>query len=93
LKAALPKEATEGLSYGMPAFKLKSPVFGYAAFKEHCTLFPMSGSFLDGFTEDLKGYEVSKGGVRFDPKKPLPATLVRKLVKARVAGLAKPGAQ
>jgi uncharacterized protein YdhG (YjbR/CyaY superfamily) len=85
IRAALPAEATEGISYGMAAFKYKGPVAGIAAFSDHCGYFVMSGTLLDSFKDELKDYTVSKGGVRFPLDKPLPATLVKKLVKARMA--------
>ena len=85
IRAAAPKEATEKLSYGMPAFHYKGALVGYAAFKEHCSFFPMSASLLDDFAEDVKGYRTSKGTLQFAQDKPLSAALVKKLVQARVA--------
>jgi uncharacterized protein YdhG (YjbR/CyaY superfamily) len=85
IRSALPREATEGISYGMPTFKYKGPVAGYAAFADHCAYFVMSGTLLDSFKDELKGYATSKGGFRFPAGKPLPAALVKKLVKARMA--------
>jgi uncharacterized protein YdhG (YjbR/CyaY superfamily) len=85
IRAAAPPESTEGMSYGMPAFKYKGPLMGYAAYTDHCSLFVMSGTLLDDFKEELKGYATSKGGIQFPVNKPLPATLVKKLVKARAA--------
>lgn len=85
IRAAAPKEATEAISYGMPAFKYKGSLVAYAAFKEHCSFFPMSGTLLEHFQADLTKYETSKGTIRFPADKPLPATLVKKIVKARVA--------
>jgi uncharacterized protein YdhG (YjbR/CyaY superfamily) len=84
IKAAAPKEATEGLSYGMPAFRYKGALVGYAAFKEHCSFFPMSASLLDTMKDDLQGYRTSKGTLQFPMDKPLPAALLKKMVKARV---------
>lgn len=85
IRSAAPKGATEAISYGMPVFKYNGPLAGYAAFSGHCSFFPMSGTLLEDFQEELAGYSVSKGTIRFAPDKPLPASLVRKLVKARVA--------
>lgn len=85
IRSALPPEATEGISYGMPAFKHKGPVAGYAAFPGHCAYLVISGTLLDSFQEELKGYATSKGGIRFPVDKPLPAVLVKKLVKARMS--------
>jgi uncharacterized protein YdhG (YjbR/CyaY superfamily) len=85
IRSAAPAEATEGLSYGMPAFQYKGGLMGYAAFSKHCSLFPMSGSALEAFADELKGFETSKGTIRFTVEKPIPAALLKKLVKARVA--------
>ena len=85
IRAAAPKEATEAISYGMPAFKYKGALVGYAAFKHHCSFFPMNGALVEQFQEELKKYETSKGTIRFSVDNPLPAALVKKLVKARVA--------
>ena len=85
IRSSLPPQATEGISYGMPAFKHNGPVAGYAAFPDHCGYFVMSGTLLDSFKEELKGYTTSRGGIRFPVDKPLPAALVKKLVKARLA--------
>lgn len=85
IRSAAPAGATEGISYGMPAFHYNGPLVGYAAFAKHCSFFPMSGTLLGEFEEDLKPYSLSKGTIRFPPGKPLPSTLIGKLVKARVA--------
>lgn len=85
IRAAAPKEATEKLSYGMPSFYYKGGLMAYAAFAKHCSLFPMSGSLIKQFEMELAGYKTSKGTIQFRQDKPLPAALVKKLVKARVA--------
>jgi uncharacterized protein YdhG (YjbR/CyaY superfamily) len=85
IKAAAPAEATEGLSYSMPAFRYKGALVAYAAFKDHCSFFPMQASLIDAMKDELKGYRTSKGTLQFTVDKPLPATLVKKMVKARVA--------
>lgn len=85
IRAAAPKEAEECISYQVPSFKYKGPLVGYAAFPEHCSFFVMSGTLLGGFQTELAKYETSKGTIRFALDKPLPATLIRKLVKAKVA--------
>lgn len=85
IRAVVPKEATEGISYGMPCFRYKGALVGYAAFKEHCSFFPMSATLLDEFAGELGEYRTSKGTLQFAVDKPLPATLLKKLVKARVA--------
>jgi uncharacterized protein YdhG (YjbR/CyaY superfamily) len=83
IKAAAPK-ATEVISYQMPGFKYHGMLVFFAAFKNHCSLFPGS-SVMEAHKDDLKSYETSKGTIRFTIDKPLPAALVRKIVKARVA--------
>src|SRR2546427_10400761 len=83
IKAAAP-EATEGISYGIPMFKHHGMLVGYAAFKDHCSLF-MSTYVTRALTKELAAYDTSKGTIRFTADKPLPTTLVRKLVKARIA--------
>lgn len=85
IRSAAPREATEAISYGIPAFKYKGMLVAYAAFANHCSFFPASGELLKEFAEDLKDYPCSKGTIRFGVDKPLPATLVKKLVKARAA--------
>jgi uncharacterized protein YdhG (YjbR/CyaY superfamily) len=83
IRAAAPK-AEECISYGVPAFRLNGRfLVGLAAAANHCSFYP--GSATQAFSVDLKGYETSKGTVRFQASKPLPGSLVRKLVKARTA--------
>lgn len=84
IRAAVPTETVEEISYGMPAFRYKGGLVGYAAFKQHCSFFPMSTSLLDDFAEDVKNFRTSKGTLQFPQDKPLPAALVKKMVKARV---------
>jgi uncharacterized protein YdhG (YjbR/CyaY superfamily) len=69
----------------MPAFILGKPIAGFIAAKDHCSYFPMSGGVVAALQDELKGYETSKGTVRFPVGKPPPAALIRKLVKARLA--------
>jgi uncharacterized protein YdhG (YjbR/CyaY superfamily) len=85
IRSAAPAEATEAIGYRMPTFRYKGALVAYAAFKSHCSLFPMNASLLEAFKDELKEYKTSKGTIRFPMDKPLPATLVKKLVKARVA--------
>jgi len=78
--------AGECISYGLAAFKLDGrPLVALGAGKDHCAFYLMSGSTVEDHAEDLKKYDTSKGTIRFQPDKPLPASLVRKLVKARIA--------
>jgi uncharacterized protein YdhG (YjbR/CyaY superfamily) len=83
IHAAIPG-ATECISYGMPGFRYEGKVVAWmGAAANHCALYP--GGITGVFEQELKGYDVSKGTVRFAPDDPLPATLVKKLVKAAVA--------
>ena len=84
IRSAVPAETTEVISYGIPAFKWKNVVVWYAAFSDHCSLFP-TASVIDRFKDEVKNYRVSKGTIHFPVDKPLPATLVKKMVKARLA--------
>ena len=79
-------DAVEGFSYGVPAFRLEGrPLIGYSAAKDFCSLYPMSGTVLRSLAKELEGYDTLKGTIHFTPQKPLPISLVRKLVKARIA--------
>lgn len=78
-------DAEECLSYGMPAFKVQGKtVAGFAAFTNHLSYMPHSGSVLATLTEDVAAYDTSKGALRFPIDKPLPKRLVRKLIRARM---------
>lgn len=81
-------DAVEGISYGMPVFKVDGKaVCGFAAFNEHLSYFPHSGSVLPQLTKELAGYSMTKGTLRFAIDKPLPASLVKKLIAVRLAEL------
>ncbi len=84
IRSAVPPQATEAISYGMPAVRYKGVLVWYAAFAKHCSLFP-TASVIEAFKKELKGFSTTKGTIHFPTDKPLPAPLVRKLVKARVA--------
>lgn len=89
LRELLP-EAQEGLSYGVPAFKLDGEtVAGYAYFANHCSYFPHSGAVLTQLADELNDFEWSKGTLRFAPGSPLPEHLVRRLVETRLGQLAR----
>jgi uncharacterized protein YdhG (YjbR/CyaY superfamily) len=83
IRSVVPREATEVISYGIPSFKFKGWLVGYAAFANHCSFFP--GALPKKFANELKGFSTSKGTIRFPVDKPLPAALVKKLVRARIA--------
>jgi uncharacterized protein YdhG (YjbR/CyaY superfamily) len=84
IQSVVPHGATEIISYGMPAFKHNGVLVWFAAFSDHCSLFP-TASVIEAFKKELKGYTTSKGTIQFPVDKPLPTTLVKKLVKARIA--------
>jgi uncharacterized protein YdhG (YjbR/CyaY superfamily) len=84
IQTALPSQATETISYGIPAFKLKKILVYFAAFTNHCSFFP-TAAIIEEFKDDLAGYTISKGTVQFPTNKPMPAALVKKMVRARVA--------
>lgn len=84
IRSTVPAEAAEAISYGIPVFKHKGAVVWFAAFRDHCSLFP-GASVIAAFKDELKDYQTSKGTIRFPLDKPLPPALVKKLVKARMA--------
>jgi uncharacterized protein YdhG (YjbR/CyaY superfamily) len=87
IRIAVP-DATEVISYRMPAYKYHGKLLvGFAAFKDHCSFFVMSPNVMRAHAVELKSYDITKGGggIRFPVNKPLPAVLVKKLVKARIA--------
>lgn len=87
IRGVAPAEAVECISYRIPAFKYHGMLIFFAAFAKHCSLFPASLAVIAKFKNELKGFEVSKGTIRFPVDKPFPAPLLEKIVKARVAEL------
>ena len=78
--------AEECISYGMPAFRLNGKLIaGFKAAASHCSFHPMSGNTVATLKVDLARYDTSQGTIRFSARAGLPATLVRKLVKTRIA--------
>jgi len=87
IRAAAPG-AVEGFSYRMPCFRLDGrPLVWYAAFTQHCSLFPITGAIRKAHAAALKGFHTATGTVRFPIDEPLPVGLVKRLVKARIAEL------
>jgi uncharacterized protein YdhG (YjbR/CyaY superfamily) len=82
--SACPKGAIETISYGIPTFKHNGGICAIAAFKDHCSLFPMSYFVIDKFRPQLTRFKISKGTVRFPIDKPLPTQLLKKIIKARL---------
>ena len=83
IQSVVPAGTTEVLSYRMPAFRFKRVLVWYAAFSDHCSLFP-TASVIEKLEQELQGYAVSKGTIQFPTDKPLPSSLVKKIVKARL---------
>ena len=82
IKRAAPK-AEECINYQLPAFRLNGKfLVAYGAATNHCAFYP--GSTVKALKDELKGYDTSKGTIRFPANKPLPSTLVRKLIKLRI---------
>ena len=84
IRAAAP-DAQECISYRIPCYKQDGMLVGFAAAARHCSFCLLDGTSTAAHAADLKAYHTSKGTIRFTPNKPLPAALVRKLVKARLA--------
>ena len=84
IRSAAPK-AVECIGYGLPGFRQNRMLVGLGATENHCAFYLWSGETLQGFSKELKGYDASKGTIRFQADDPLPEDLVRKLVKARVS--------
>lgn len=85
IKSVAP-EAEEYFYYQLPAFRLKGKrLVAFGAATNHCSLYPLSAVVVQAHQDDLKKYDTSPGTIRFPPAQPLPLTLVRKIVKARIA--------
>jgi uncharacterized protein YdhG (YjbR/CyaY superfamily) len=83
IHAAAPK-ATECISYQIPTFRQNGMLVGFGATRNHCAFYLLSSTTVQTFKNELAGYDTSKGTIRFQPDHPLPAALVRELVKARI---------
>ena len=90
IRSSVPPEAIETISYGIPAFKHKGVLVWFAAFSNHCSLFPTS-SVIAAFKNELKGFSTSKGTIHFPIDKPLPTALIREIVKARLVQIQSKG--
>lgn len=84
IRSVLPRDATETISYQIPAFVRDGVIVWYAAFADHVSLFPR-GSVLATFKDELTGFKRSKGTVQFPLDKPLPVALIKRILKARLA--------
>jgi uncharacterized protein YdhG (YjbR/CyaY superfamily) len=83
IRSVAPPEVIEIISYGIPTFKYKGMLASFAAFSDHCSLFPGAGPTIE-FKNELKNFQTSKGTIRFAPDKPLPTALLKKLIKTRI---------
>ncbi|PYT99567.1 MAG: hypothetical protein DMG38_11165 [Acidobacteria bacterium] len=86
IRSVVPPDAGETISYGIPAFKTKKVLVWFAAFSDHCSLFP-TAAIIDKFKNQLKAFSTSRGTIHFRLDKPLPIPLIKTIVKARVAQL------
>lgn len=84
IRSVVPSETSEVLSYKIPAFKYKQVLVWYAAFSDHCSLFP-TAAMIEKFKDELKQLRKSKGTIQFPIDKPLPATLIKKIVRSRLS--------
>lgn len=84
IRSAVPPGATETISYKIPAFRHGEIIIWFAAFANHCSIFP-TARVIKQFKNDLKPFTISKGTIQFPTDKPLPASLLKKMVKARLA--------
>jgi uncharacterized protein YdhG (YjbR/CyaY superfamily) len=84
IRSVVPRDATETINYRMPAFTRNGVLLWYAAFADHCSLFP-AGAVVETFKNDLKDFKTSKGTIQFPLDKPLPIGLIKRIVRARVA--------
>jgi uncharacterized protein YdhG (YjbR/CyaY superfamily) len=84
IRSAAP-EAEEGISYQIPTFKQDGMLVSFAAFETHCSFFPGSHAHWPQFAKEMKPFKSGKGTLQFSPERPIPASLVRKIVKVRLA--------
>ncbi|HEV7522631.1 MAG TPA: DUF1801 domain-containing protein [Candidatus Angelobacter sp.] len=84
IRSVVPADAIEIISYKIPAFKHKKVLVWYAAFANHCSLFP-TAAVIETFKDELKGFSTSKGTIHFPTDKPMPLALIKKLTQTRVA--------
>jgi uncharacterized protein YdhG (YjbR/CyaY superfamily) len=83
IRSIAPK-AIEKISYQIPTFNYLGPLVGFAAFKNHCSFYVMSPEVMSLFKDELKSYDTATATIRFSADKPLPESLVKKIVKARI---------
>jgi uncharacterized protein YdhG (YjbR/CyaY superfamily) len=81
----LAPDASELITYGMPGFKQNGGLIGYAAFKKHCSIFPMGALANEILAEKLAPWRTSKGTMQFTKDNPIPDELLKELIKTRIA--------
>ncbi len=82
---AVVPDAEQTINYGMPMIRYQGKMLvGFDTFKNHCSLFPCSGSVVSFFEEALKNFETTKGSIHFTIEKPLPLALIKKITKYRI---------
>jgi uncharacterized protein YdhG (YjbR/CyaY superfamily) len=81
-------DAVETISYGMPAFKLRGKLLvSYAGWKAHCSIYPLTDTFMESHADAIEGFDRTKGSLHFTPQSPLPAPVLEDLVRARMADI------
>jgi uncharacterized protein YdhG (YjbR/CyaY superfamily) len=83
IRSAAP-QAEEVISYQIPTYKYHGPLVHFAAFRNHCSFFAVSKSIMDRYSNELEPWDTSGTTIHFSAKNPLPASLVKKIVKARI---------
>jgi len=87
-------DAEETIAYDMPAFRLAGRfLVSYAGWKRHCSLYPLTDSFLAAHAAEIEGFGRTKGSIHFTAAKPLPPALLDELIRTRVADLAVEGSE
>jgi uncharacterized protein YdhG (YjbR/CyaY superfamily) len=80
----LAPSATEGIAYGMPVFRYHGYLLGFAAFKQHLSLFTMNGTYIAEHARELEKYPATKGAIHFTAEQPLPPSLLRRIIQDRM---------
>lgn len=85
VRSVVPEDSIETFSYGVPSFRYNGKaIVAYAASKGHCAYYPMNPALIMKFKDELKDFSTDKGTIRFTPDEPLPVSLVKRMVKARL---------
>ncbi len=84
IRSVVPREAAEVISYRIPAFRHQGIIVWYAAFSDHCSLFP-TATVIEEFKAELKDFSTSKGTIHFPLDRQLPVALIKRIVKIRIS--------